>query len=169
LRNPAKAGIADRMFSLRTIRTQLIHLLHLKDSPHRTALAFALGVFIAFAPHYGFHTVSVVFCAWALRLNYLAVFLGSLLNNPWTLVPILFATLYTGCAILGIPHLSPFGFEDFQLENLYDIISQYFLPFVVGGCALGLLGSLVAYPFMLIIIKQYRPIKSPSPENPDKV
>jgi uncharacterized protein (DUF2062 family) len=148
------------MFSLSTFRTQLSTILHLQESPHRTALAFAIGVFIAFAPHYGLHTVSVVLCAWAFRLNYLVVFLGSLINNPWTIIPILGGSLYTGFALFGIPPTVSSVWQDIQIENLYDIISQYLVPFIAGACILGMLGALLAYPTMLYTIRRYRAIKA---------
>jgi len=148
------------MFSLSTFRTQLINILHLQESPQRTALAFAIGVFIAFAPHYGLHTVSVVLCAWAFRLNYLVVFLGALVNNPWTIIPILGGSLYTGFALFGMPPTASFDWGDIQLENLYGIISQYLLPFIVGGCILGVLGALLAYPIMLYTLRRYRAMKA---------
>ena len=72
------------MISMESLRQRLTHVLHLQETPHRTALAFATGVFIAFAPHYLFHTVSAAFCGWMFRLNYAAIFLGSFINNPWT-------------------------------------------------------------------------------------
>ncbi len=148
------------MFSLSTFRTQLFNILHLQESPHRTALAFAIGVFIAFAPHYGFHTVSVVLCAWAFRLNYLVVFLGSLINNPWTIIPILAGSLYTGFALFGMPPTGSFDLQNIQMDNLYHIISQYLLPFILGACLLGVLGAIVAYPIMLYFIQRYRAIKA---------
>ena len=148
------------MFSLSTFRTQLVNILHLQESPHRTALAFAIGVFIAFAPHYGLHTVSVVLCAWAFRLNYLVVFLGALVNNPWTIIPIIGATLYTGFALFGMPPTSSFNWEDIHINNLYEIISQYLLPFIVGGCLLGVVGAIVAYPVMLYTIRRYRTLNA---------
>jgi uncharacterized protein (DUF2062 family) len=40
----------------RSFRALLRQVLHLQESPRRTALAFALGVFIAFSPAYGLHT-----------------------------------------------------------------------------------------------------------------
>lgn len=147
------------MFSVTAFRTQLIQILHLQESPHRTALAFAIGVFIAFAPHYGFHTLSVVFCAWLFRLNYLAVLLGALINNPWTFVPILAGTLYTGFTLLGMPQSTPLDWQEFQVGNLYNMISPYIWPFVVGGCALGIAGALAAYPLILFIIHRSRSVK----------
>ena len=148
------------MVSLSTLRTQLISILHLQESPHRTALAFAIGVFIAFAPHYGLHTVSVVLCAWAFRLNYLVVFLGALINNPWTIIPILVGSLYTGFALFGMPPTASFEWQDIQIEDLYDIISQYLLPFIVGACILGVLAAFLAYPIMLYTIQRYRAMKA---------
>lgn len=148
------------MFSLSTFRSQLTNILHLQESPQRTALAFAIGVFIAFAPHYGLHTVSVVVCAWAFRLNYLVVFLGALINNPWTIIPILGGSLYTGFAFFGMPPNTSFDWNEIQLDNVTDIISQYLLPFIAGACILGVVGALVAYPVMLYCIRRYRAVKT---------
>ena len=149
------------MLSLTAVRTQLVQILHLQESPHRTALAFAIGVFIAFAPHYGFHTVSVLFIAWAFRLNYLALFLGSWVNNPWTLIPILGFTLYTGLALFGIPQNSSLQWQHIRLEDLFDTIAPYLFPFIVAGCLLGILGAIIAYPLMLFAIRRYRSLKTP--------
>ena len=148
------------MFTLSAVRTQLIQILHLQESPHRTALAFAIGVFIAFAPHYGFHTISVLVFSWAFRLNYLAVLIGSLINNPWTLIPILGLTLYTGLALFGVPQSSSFQWEDIHLEDLFDTIAPYLLPFIVAGCLLGIIGAIIAYPVMLFTIRRYRSLKA---------
>jgi len=148
------------MFSLSSFRAQFEQVLHLHESPHRTALAFAIGVFIAFSPHYGFHTVSVFFFAWLFRLNYLAVFLGSLVNNPWTLLPILAGTLYAGFFVLGMPQNSPVNWQTIQMEDLWNSISPYFFPFILGGCLLGLLGALMAYPLMLLFIRRCHAVKN---------
>ena len=55
----------------------------------KLAQSTCLGVFIAFSPYIGFHTLMAVLFCWLLSLNYgvtLAVQL--LINNPWTMVPI---------------------------------------------------------------------------------
>jgi len=57
------------------------------EPPRRLAAAFALGVFIAFSPWLGLHIVSAVALAWLFRLNKVVVLTASLLNNPWTIVP----------------------------------------------------------------------------------
>ena len=144
------------MLSMESLRQRLAQILHLQETPHRTALAFAIGVFIAFAPHYLFHTASVVFCAWAFRLNYLAVFLGSLINNPWTLIPILAASLYTGFFLVGKSPSTTVEWEQLTMNNIFDMLSPYLIPFIIGACTLAVLASLLAYPVMRWTISRYR-------------
>ena len=148
------------MVTLESVRQQLTQLLHLRETPHRTALAFALGVFIAFAPHYFFHTASVVFCAWAFRLNFLALFLGSLINNPWTLVPILAASLYTGLLLVGTSSSATIEWDQMNVDNMFDMLSPYLIPFLVGACAQSIVGPLMAYPIMRWVITRYRGLKN---------
>ncbi|MGP0595154.1 DUF2062 domain-containing protein [Nitrospira sp. T9] len=148
------------MVTIESVRQQLTQVLHLRETPHRTALAFALGVFIAFAPHYLFHTASVVFCAWAFRLNFLALFLGSLINNPWTLIPILAASLYTGMLLIGASSSATIEWDQMRVDNIFDMLSPYLIPFLVGACALSIVGSLIAYPVMRWVITRYRGLKN---------
>ena len=149
------------MVRLESVRQQLAQVLHLQETPHRTALAFAIGVFIAFAPHYFFHTASVVFCAWAFRLNYLALFVGSFINNPWTLVPILAASLYTGLLLVGESLSTSIEWGNMTVNNMFEILSPYLFPFIVGACTLAILGALIAYPVMRWAITRYRRGKHP--------
>ncbi len=144
------------MFSREKFHSQLIQVLHLKESPHRTALAFAIGVFIAFSPTYGLHTLSAVFCAWIFRLNFLAVFLGALVNNPWTIAPILAMTLWTGFHLLGTSNTLPLNWDEFTIDNIGNIALPYLLPFAVGGLALSVAGALLAYPLAFIAVSRYR-------------
>ncbi len=144
------------MVNMETLRQRLTQVLHLQETPHRTALAFAIGVFIAFAPHYLFHTASAVLCAWLFRLNYLALLLGSLINNPWTLIPILAASLYTGLFLLGEPSAPSIEWHQLTMDNLFDMLTPYLIPFLVGACALAILGSTLAYPCMRWTITRYR-------------
>ncbi len=144
------------MLSMESLRQRLTHVLHLQETPHRTALAFATGVFIAFAPHYLLHTASAVFCAWMFRLNYVAIFLGSFINNPWTFIPILAASLYTGVFLMGESSHPTIEWHELTMDNLFAMLSPYLIPFLVGACALAVVGSLIAYPLMRWTIVRYR-------------
>ena len=162
------------MFSLTQLREQLRRILHLDESPRRTALAFAVGVFIAFSPTYGFHTISVFVVAWAFRLNVAAVLAGSLINNPWTVVPILGATMWTGIKVLGLPDTPPFDWQYVSAKVLYEQIMPYAAPFFVGGLVLSAVSSILAYVVAHIIISRYRvdtthTTESSDPLPPDQV
>ena len=151
------------MGSIQRIRTQLHQILHLDESPRRTALAFAIGVFIAFSPTHGLHTLMVLFCTWAFRLNFLALMAGALVNNPWTLVPILGATLWTGLVVLGMPPVEALTWSDASFAAVYRQVRPYILPFLVGGLLLSVLGAAISYPISYWIISKYRVRKTPAP------
>jgi hypothetical protein len=144
------------MTSLAEIRSHLTRLLHLKESPHRTALAFAVGAFIAFSPTYGLHTLSVLFCAWAFRLNAVALMAGSLINNPWTVVPILAATLWTGVQVTGLPDVSSADWAGLSLMAFYEQVKPYAAPFFLGGFLLSALGAALGYPLAYLTITAHR-------------
>jgi uncharacterized protein (DUF2062 family) len=144
------------MTSLAEIRSHLTRLLHLKESPHRTALAFAVGAFIAFSPTYGLHTLSVLFCAWAFRLNAVALMAGSLINNPWTVVPILGATLWTGVQVTGLPDVPSADWAGLSLTAFYEQVKPYAAPFFLGGFLLSTLGAALGYPLAYLTITAHR-------------
>jgi len=144
------------MVTIESLRQRLAQVLHLQETPHRTALAFAIGVFIAFAPHYLFHTASAMFCAWMFRLNYVAVFLGALINNPWTLIPILAASLYTGLFLVGESSPTTVEWDQLTMDNIFDMLWPYLIPFLIGACTLAVLVSLLAYPVMRWTITRYQ-------------
>jgi uncharacterized protein len=144
------------MLSLDQIRASLKQLLHLKESPHRTALAFAIGAFIAFSPTYGLHTLSALFCAWAFRLNVVALMAGSLINNPWTVVPILGATLWTGVQLTGLPDVPSANWANLNMMAFYGQIKPYATPFFLGGFVLSAFGAAVSYPIAYAAITAHR-------------
>ncbi|MCY3727523.1 MAG: DUF2062 domain-containing protein [Nitrospira sp.] len=145
------------------LRAKIREALHLGETPQRTAVAFALGVFIAFTPTYGLHTASVVCLAWALRLNFPAIMAGSLINNPWTVVPILGATMWTGFSLLGIRDIPDVSWSHLSLTTLYETVRPFILPFTLGALALSILGALLAYPLALFVIVRYRKQSAPQP------
>lgn len=138
------------------LRAKIREALHLGETPRRTAVAFALGVFIAFTPTYGLHTASVVFLAWALRLNFPAILAGSLINNPWTVVPILGATMWTGFFLLGIQDVPDVSWSHLSITTLYETVLPFILPFTLGALTLSIVGALLAYPLGLFVIARYR-------------
>jgi uncharacterized protein len=134
----------------------LKQVLHLQESPQRTALAFAIGAGIAFCPFYGFHMILVVFCTWAFGLNFVALMAGALINNPWTIVPILGATYWTGAALLGTSDKPPFEWQDLSFGSIYAQVMPYAIPFALGGLILTVLAAALSYPAAYYFICKYR-------------
>lgn len=141
----------------RSFRALLRQVLHLQEPPQRTALAFALGVFIAFSPAYGLHMVLVVLCTWLFGLNFVALLAGAFVNNPWTVVPILGATYWTGALLLGRTDTPTFTWHDLSFSGIYQQILPYAIPFAFGGFVLSVIGALVAYPAAYLLVLRYRP------------
>ncbi len=139
-----------------SFRSLLKQVLHLEESPQRTALAFAVGAAIAFCPLYGFHMVLVGICTWAFRLNFVALLAGAFINNPWTLVPVLGATYWIGAVILGRSDRPSFDWNELGFRAVYEQVMPYAVPFAVGGIVLSLVAGIVAYPLALYLITKHR-------------
>ena len=94
-------------------RTAFRRLLAIDDPPERTALAFTIGIFIAFSPFLGLHTIMATVIAFAFRFNKVAIYTGTFINNPFlTLVPIIIASYAVGAFILGRPlHIPDEGID----------------------------------------------------------
>ncbi|HEX8476300.1 MAG TPA: DUF2062 domain-containing protein [Pyrinomonadaceae bacterium] len=145
-------------------RAALRRLLAIDDPPERTALAFSIGIFIAFSPFLGLHTIMATALAFIFRFNKIAIYTGTFVNNPFlTLVPIIFASYAVGAFLLGRPwRLPAASMELLQhpqfLEGAYwrqlflhgwDVL----LPFAVGGTLLSVICSLIAYPVTLRLLR----------------
>lgn len=138
-------------------RANFRRLLALDDPPERTALAFAIGVFIAFSPFLGLHTIMATLVAVFFRFNKIAVYSGTFINNPFvTLVPIIIASYAIGALLLGRPlRISPEGID--LLREPHLLTTDYYRklfhegwqvvwPFTIGATALSVICSLIAYP-----------------------
>lgn len=141
-------------------RAAFRRLLAIDDPPERTALAFSIGVFIAFSPFLGIHTIMATLLAFAFRFNKIAIYAGTFINNPFlTLVPIIIASYAIGALVLGLPlRIPPEGIELLRKPQLLtgDYYRRLFvqswnvvLPFTVGGMVLSVVCSLTAYPLTL--------------------
>src|SRR5579871_5082143 len=82
------------------VRRWLDALLHVHDTPERTATAFALGVFLGFSPLLGLHTLIAIVLAFMLDLNRVAVLLGVYSNLPWVMAAYYAFTTMVGAAIV---------------------------------------------------------------------
>jgi uncharacterized protein (DUF2062 family) len=124
--------------------------LHLDDTPPRIAAAFAVGVYLAFHPLFGLHTLMALGIAFAFRLSRAAVLVGIYVNNPWTIAPMYLAGTTLGCWILGVP-LDGLSDIEWDLDNrafyrlLLVSLRPYLWPYVVGNTILGIVCGSMAY------------------------
>ena len=148
-------------------RANFRRLLALDDPPERTALAFSLGVFIAFSPFLGLHTIAATLVAFIFRFNKIAIFAGTFLNNPFlTLVPIIIVSYALGALLLGQPlHIPAEGIE--LIRNPRLLTAAYYRelfghgwylikPFALGSTILSLVCPLIAYPLTLRVLRAHR-------------
>jgi len=145
------------------VRTWMESLLHIHDSPRRTAAAYAVGVFFGFSPFLGLHTVLALIVAFLFNLNRLAVVLGVYSNLPWFLAPYYSLTTVAAAEVLGVrmpPRFAhqfralfdlPFVGREFW-TGLATLISPLVWPFtlgsIIGAAGLSLVSYVVARPFI---------------------
>ena len=131
-------------------RRALAELLHLEDTPHRIALAFGLGIWLAFSPLLGLHTVMALAIAFTFRLSRAAILIGCWFNNPWTLAPLFLAGTVVGCALLGVSTdgLATIEWDRHGWAFYSDLLAHlrpYLWPFVVGNTVLGVFFGVLSY------------------------
>ena len=152
------------------IRRWLGTLLHIEDTPGRTAAAFALGVFFGFSPVLGLHTLLGIVFAFLLNLNRVAVLLGVYANLPWVIAPYYAFATMVGAAITR--HRIPPGFRS-QLGALFErslfhtdfwrqlavMLRPLLWPYTVGSLLGGIVMASLAYPLALAFVTSRRRIR----------
>src|SRR5262245_44456119 len=146
------------------VRWWFERLLHVNDTPERTALAFTLGVFVGFSPFLGFHTVIAITLAFIFNLNRVAALLGVYSNLPWIIAGYYAFTTMLGAAVTHTR--LPVDFRE-RLVLLFDssfsngefwrqltlVVRPLVLPYMVGsfiGCTIV---ALFAYPLALAFVR----------------
>ena len=151
------------------VRRWLDALLHIDDTPERTAAAFALGVFFGFSPFLGLHTILAIVFAFFLSLNRVAALLGVYSNLPWIIAPYYASATLAGAKITG--HHPPPGFKS-QIVSLFDlslyhgefwqrlitILKPLLVPYTVGSMIGAIVLGLAAYPLALAFVTSRRRI-----------
>ena len=152
---------------MRSFKDLIKQLLHIEDSPERTALAYALGIFLGFSPFLGLHTIGGVVVAFLFRMNRVAVLLGVWTNLPWWIIPYYTVATWVGMKVIGF-QIDPAvlaeifrlglneGFIQSDFWNRLASQSDLLLAFGVGSLILGTMLSFIAYPLSLRWIKFYR-------------
>jgi uncharacterized protein len=151
-------------FTRQLLRRWLDALLHVNDTPERTAGAFALGVFLGFSPFLGLHTIVAIALAFMFNLNRVAVLLGVYSNLPWIIAPYYAFTTMIGAFILRTtprPDLQERLVDMFQLpvrsaafwhevgHLLRPLLWSYTIGSLIGAAVLGALAYRGALAFVI--------------------
>ena len=151
------------------IRRWLDTLLHVADTPERTAAAFAMGVFFGFSPFLGFHTLLAIIVAFLFNLNRVAALLGVYSNLPWIIAPYYAIVTMIGAKIIG---QAPPDSLKTELAGLFElsvfhgkfwhqlitILKPWLWPYTVGSLLGALVMAAVAYPLALAFVTSRRRI-----------
>lgn len=149
------------------VRRWLEVLLHIDDTPERTAAAYALGIFFGFSPFLGFHTVLAVALAFLFSLNRVAVLLGVYSNLPWIIAPYYtFATMF-GAAITRtrlppgfrqrLGQLFELSFRDGTFwRQVRSLLEPLLWPYAVGSFIGAVALASIAYPLALAFVRTRR-------------
>jgi uncharacterized protein len=149
------------------VRRWLGALLHVDDTPERTAAAFAIGVFFGFSPFLGFHTILAIAVAFLLNLNRVAMLLGVYSNLPWFLAPYYAIATMAGAEITR--HRLPPDFRA-QLGQLFElslwhgefwtrlvrILTPLMWPYTVGSMLCSVVLATAAYQLALAFVTNRR-------------
>jgi uncharacterized protein (DUF2062 family) len=142
-------------------------LLHLHDTPGRTAAALAIGVFFGFSPFIGLQILLSMSIAFALRLNRAAVFIGLNVNLPWFLVPWYTLTTVAGAWLTGasLPEnvgdqiallFSSSPFSPAFWERAWIIVRPLLVPFLVGPTLGAAVVGAAAFPIARALLGRRR-------------
>lgn len=137
------------------LRDKIQLILCVKDTPHRTSIAFALGIFIGMSPLFGIHTLLGLVVAYVFRLNKLVTIVGVYVTNPWTIIPIYTFSTWVGAKCLGINRIFPdIDWSTITLSTLIKDLGPLLVPFIVGTVLMSILSSLVSYVAIYHLIKK---------------
>lgn len=127
---------------MQPFRVLLEHPVYWTLNRRNVTRAFALGLFIAFVP-LPIHFLLAAALALVLRLNIPAAVAGTLLTNPFTMVPLFLTSYWVGTQLLGVPP-RPVAFE-MSWEWLRTGFIPIWKPFLLGCTVMGLICACAGY------------------------
>jgi uncharacterized protein (DUF2062 family) len=121
------------------------------------ALAFGAGVFIAFFPVMGIHTVMALAVAWMARFSVPVILAGTLVNNPWTFAPIYGGSYWFGLVVTGgsLPSVK-IDWTSLDARAFWGVLQPVLKPFCTGALLAGLIAGGIAYIVVRSLVEAYQ-------------
>lgn len=139
------------------LKERLKSLLIVRDSPHRIALAFAMGVMVGISPLLGIHTVLGLVMASIFRLNRVVTLTGVYVTNPWTIVPIYAFSTWVGAIMLGADiSANAVDWHNIGLATIGKELEALLFPFIAGSSTVAVAASVLSYFIVRKIIGKSR-------------
>jgi uncharacterized protein (DUF2062 family) len=160
-------------FTKALVARWLEKLLHIADTPERTAAAFAMGVFFGFSPFLGFHTLLALLVAFLLNLNRVAVLLGVYSNLPWIIGAYYASVTALGAALTGtaMPPGMAGHFRRLFSQSIFHrafwnqlilLLQPLLWPYTVGSMIGAVTLAAIAYPAALAFVRNRRHLRHDS-------
>ena len=123
-------------------------LFKINDSPQKISAGFGLGIFCGMLPGTG--PLAALFLAFIFKVNRASALLASLLVNTWLSLAMFIFSIKVGSAILGLDWNSIY--REAKAEPLAKIV----LPVALGYLVISILLGVIAYLFILLILKVFK-------------
>lgn len=114
-------------------------------TPQRLSRSSCLGLYIAFSPFPGGHTIIMFLSNYFFKLHFPTLFITTSINNPWTMIP-----FYSCDYAFGYWFVHSFmGWNPSWVISLTKVFGTGKIciwSFLIGGNILGIVIALVSYP-----------------------
>jgi uncharacterized protein len=151
---------------LRILKKYYYRLLRSDGTPHNTALAIALGLFIGCLIPIGGQTVIVIILAIILRTDKVLAFAATWISNPYTVTFLYPIFCYVGAKVAGtgltfmyINRQISSIVHNFTWHGLLSLGSNLALSFFIGGLIFGIIIGCIGYLITYILVVKYRSAK----------
>jgi uncharacterized protein len=122
-------------------------------TPQKLTYSFCIGIYIAFSPYPGLHTLLMFIFSFLFGLHFPTVFLATSFNNPWTIVPFYSCDYAFGHWLLHSA-LKIHPTWSITLSKLFGSGTICVWSFLVGGNILGVLAAIAAYPLARLLFNR---------------
>ncbi|KJU83617.1 conserved hypothetical protein, membrane [Candidatus Magnetobacterium bavaricum] len=125
----------------------------------KVAVSFGIGILIAFSPWVGLHTLLAIILAMAFKLNKVAIFTATYINNPFTIVPISTFCIWVGMKLMGMQATGiNIDFNNLTLSNVMGVFGSLLMPFIWGSLLVSVFAAVLSFfiIFYIFTLKRQR-------------
>lgn len=139
------------------LREKFRNIISIRDTPHRIALSFAVGLFVGISPLLGLHTILALALAWFLRLNRVVTFTAVYVTNPWSMIPIYTFCTWIGTLVLGTDMIpSEVDWKMVKMQTIFIQFRHILPPFFAGSTIVAGASAFLGYFTVRKVIEKSR-------------